>query len=92
MDYYGCPMEALRKEIQRRAIGRYGSRDEFSERLHADDDARGSEATTVATTARTAVELHGAKPVRRCKSDETTLAEQLVGQSKCSLVLSYCIH
>lgn len=76
MNYYGCSMEALRKEVQRRAIGRYGSRDEFSEKLAADDDARGSEATTVATEACTAVELCGNRVV----------PEQLVGQSARRLV------
>ncbi|KAJ8111311.1 hypothetical protein OPT61_g6066 [Boeremia exigua] len=49
MDYYQCPTEALRHELQRRAYTSNGSHDQLSERLQADDDERGSEATTVAT-------------------------------------------
>jgi hypothetical protein len=85
MDYYGCSIEALRKELRRRSIALSGGRDEFSEKLQADDDARGSEATTVATAARTAVELRGANPWKS-KSDNTFQVEQLVGQSARSLL------
>lgn len=51
MDYYRCPYEALTEELQRRGYDVTGSKDQLSEMLKRDDEARGSAATTVRTDA-----------------------------------------
>jgi hypothetical protein len=50
MNYYRCPQADLTREIQRRGFFACGDQDRLSEDLKKDDDARGSEATTVTTS------------------------------------------
>jgi hypothetical protein len=49
MSYYRCSQADLTSEIQRRGFQPCGDQDRLSEDLKKDDDARGSEATTVST-------------------------------------------
>ncbi|KAF2013563.1 hypothetical protein BU24DRAFT_464331 [Aaosphaeria arxii CBS 175.79] len=49
MDYYFCPADELRQELQRRGYAPHGGQDELSENLKKDDEARGTEATTIQT-------------------------------------------
>ena len=49
MDYYSCRIEELHKEIRRRGYTPFGTNDQLSESLTKDDDARGTDATTVST-------------------------------------------
>ncbi|KAF1832359.1 hypothetical protein BDW02DRAFT_581282 [Decorospora gaudefroyi] len=49
MDYYRCSTEDLCREARRRGFENLGTRDQVGESLKQDDDARESEATTVAT-------------------------------------------
>ncbi|KAF1937842.1 hypothetical protein EJ02DRAFT_426277 [Clathrospora elynae] len=49
MDYYKCSIEDLHRETRRRGRSLLGTIDQLSESLKRDDDARGSDATTVAS-------------------------------------------
>lgn len=88
MDYYECSKEAMRQELQRRGLTPQGNCDQLSEDLQADDDARGSEATTIITEAHMAVELHDTDLKQPTGSGKTVPAEDLVNQSAHKL----CMH
>lgn len=49
MDYYFCPADELRQELQRRGYAPHGGQDELSETLKKDDETRGTEATALST-------------------------------------------
>jgi hypothetical protein len=49
MNYCQCSIEELQFELRRRGYNFIGTRDQLGEALKKDDDARGSEATTVTT-------------------------------------------
>ncbi|KAF2001278.1 hypothetical protein P154DRAFT_433400, partial [Amniculicola lignicola CBS 123094] len=48
--YYNCPIDELRRELQRRGLSPVGSRDSLSETLLQDDERRGVAAVSVSTT------------------------------------------
>jgi hypothetical protein len=81
MDYYYCSIEELHQELQRRNYTPVGNRDQLSESLRADDDARGSEATTVTTHHPTLSAPREAKSTQTVEFDHTASAMQLVNQS-----------
>lgn len=81
MDYYQCLIEELRRELQRRGYGPYGSHDQLSESLQADDEVRGSEATTVTTGYFTAFVPRDINMVRTVEFGQAFPATQLVNQS-----------
>jgi hypothetical protein len=81
MDYYRCSIEALRRELERRHFATYGSHDLLSERLRADDDAKGSEATTVTTGDPSAYAPREINIMRTAEFGQTVPATQLVNQS-----------
>jgi hypothetical protein len=57
------------------------SRDDLIERLMEDDDNRGSDATTILTTERSAFVPPGVKMEHTAEFGNTTLANQLVNES-----------
>lgn len=81
MDYYQCSIEALRQELQRRDYATYGSHDQLSEGLRADDEARGSEATTVRTQHFTVFVPREVNLRRTAEFGQTVPANQLINQS-----------
>lgn len=83
MDYYRCSIEALHRELERRHFATYGSHDLLSEQLRADDEAKGSEATTVTTANPTAFAPREVNLMRTVEFDQTGPATQLVNQSMC---------
>jgi hypothetical protein len=48
-NYYQCSLTEIHQEVQRRKHLREGHHDQLCESLGKDDDARGSDATTVST-------------------------------------------
>lgn len=84
MDYYQCSIEALRRELERRHFTTHGSHDLLSEQLRADDDAKGSEATTVATEHPSAYVPRAINLMRTVEFGETIAATQLMDQSMCT--------
>jgi hypothetical protein len=48
-NYYQCSLTEIHQEVQRRKHIREGYHDQLCESLGKDDDARGSDATTVST-------------------------------------------
>jgi hypothetical protein len=48
-NYYQCSLTEIHQEVQRRKHLREGYHDQLCESLGKDDDARGSDATTVST-------------------------------------------
>jgi hypothetical protein len=86
MNYYRCPEADLTKEIRRRGFFACGDQDRLSEDLKNDDDARGSESTTVTTIPKQFVpkELHLTKTA---EFGATQHANVLVGEreSTCKL-------
>jgi hypothetical protein len=81
MDYYNCSIEELHQELQRRNYTPFGSRDQLSEGLRADDDMRGSEATTVTTEHPAAFVPREVNLMRTAEFGQTVPAGQLVNQS-----------
>ncbi|KAF2791801.1 hypothetical protein K505DRAFT_308831 [Melanomma pulvis-pyrius CBS 109.77] len=63
MDYYHCPFEQLRREIERRGYIPCGGHDELSEGLARDDTTRGINATTVETVVKDSVEPRSRKQI-----------------------------
>ena len=83
MEYYSCTNTELTKEICRRGCLPYGDHDQLSEALKKDDDARASEATTVATIPRPFVpsEVH---LMRSAEFGTTAHANVLIGEGECT--------
>lgn len=84
MDYYRCSIEALRLELERRQFATYGSHDLLSEQLRADDDAKGSEATTVTTESPSVYAPREINLMRTVEFGKTVPATQLMNQSLCN--------
>lgn len=84
MDYYQCPIEALRRELERRHLSTYGGHDLLSEQLRADDDAKGSEATTVMTESPSVYAPRKINLMRTAEFGKTVPATQLMNQSLCN--------
>ncbi|KAF9699338.1 hypothetical protein EKO04_002337 [Ascochyta lentis] len=80
MDYYHCSLTELYLELQRRNYMTFGSRDQLSEGLRADDDVRGSEATTVKTEVLTAFAPREISLMRTAEFGQTVPVFQLVNQ------------
>ncbi|KAF1932207.1 uncharacterized protein M421DRAFT_1864 [Didymella exigua CBS 183.55] len=80
MDYYRCSDEALRRELDRRHFATYGNHDLLSEQLRADDDAKGSEATTVTTRYPSTCASREINLMRTAEFGQTVPATQLVNQ------------
>lgn len=81
MDYYRCSTEALRRELERRHFATYGSHDMLSEQLRADDDRKGSEATTVRTEGSSVFAPREINFTRTVEFGRTVPATQLANQS-----------
>lgn len=81
MDYYRCSIEPLRRELERRHFPTYGGHDLLSEQLRADDDARGSEATTVTTESPSAYAPREINIMRTVEFGKTVPTTRLVNQS-----------
>ena len=81
MDYYHCSLQELHEELQRRHYAPFGSRDQLSEGLRADDEVRGSEATTVKTEYPTAFAPREINLMRTVEFGQTVPTVQMVNQS-----------
>lgn len=81
MDYYHCSIQELHQELQRRNYTSIGTRDQLSELLQADDNVRGSEATTITTDSPTVHTPCEVNLMRVAEFGQAVLATQLVNQS-----------
>lgn len=81
MDYYHCSIEELHQELQRRNYMPVGNRDQLSESLRADDDLRGSEATTVKTDQPISFAPRDVNLMRTAEFGQSVPATQLIDQS-----------
>ena len=81
MDYYQCPIEDLRLELQRRDFLTYGNHDQFSESLRSNDEERGCEVTMVTTKYPTAFVPRQINLKRTVEFGQTAPTTHLVNQS-----------
>ena len=82
MDYYQCPTEDLLIEAQRRGFPRlWSSRDQLIEVFIQDDEAKGSDATTISTTDYGAFIPRTVSLEHTAALDKTDLASQLINES-----------
>jgi hypothetical protein len=81
MEYYRCPIEDLIQEARRRGYTRFGNSDQLSEGLQRDEEARGSDATTVGTVAQSAFVPRGLNLSHTAEFGKTVLASHLVDES-----------
>jgi hypothetical protein len=82
MEYYKCPIEDLIREARRRGYTRFGTSDEISEVLQRDEEARGSDATTVGTLVQSSYGPRELNLAHTAEFGKSVLASQLVNESR----------
>ncbi|KAF1840392.1 uncharacterized protein K460DRAFT_389935 [Cucurbitaria berberidis CBS 394.84] len=80
MDYYSCQIKELHKEIRRRGYTHLGTNDQLSESLNEDDNARGTNATTVVTEHQSQFVSKELDQSRTAEFGETVLAGLLANE------------
>jgi hypothetical protein len=89
MEYYECPGQDLFLEARRRGFPKLlSSQDQLHEDLMHDDEERGSDATTVSTTDRSAFIPRTVNLSHKTEFGDTTLASQLVNESACTICVA----
>jgi hypothetical protein len=81
MEYYKCPIEDLIREARRRGSTKSGTSDQLSEALQRDEEARGSDATTVGTVVQSAFVPRELNLSHTAEFGKTVLASHLVDES-----------